>query len=76
LVKSITTAEVEVEIVKTLLDLTEETHVVGTTTGDAHEVGTATVAGTETQFDVATDVITEAGTETTAEDGTDDGTFE
>jgi hypothetical protein len=50
--------------------------VVGTTTGEFHEVGTATTAGIETQLEIDTEVITEAGTVIIADDGTDDGTFE
>jgi len=75
-VKSTTTALDEVWIVKTWLDLKLETHVVGTTTGDDQLVGTAIVAGTETQLLVATETTTEVETVMAALDGSDDGTFD
>jgi hypothetical protein len=52
-----------------------ETHEIGTTTGEDHEVGTATVEGTKTNDEAGMLVITVTGTETITLDGTDVGTF-
>jgi len=47
-----------------------------TTTGEFHDDGTATVAGTETKTETGTEVTTEFGNEMIADDGTELGTFE
>jgi hypothetical protein len=63
-------------ILKTELDLNEDTKLAETITGDAHDVGTAMVAGIETYTEAGTEVITEFGTVKAADVGYDDGTFD
>jgi hypothetical protein len=69
-----TTAEYDESIVTKSELLTDETHEIGTMTGDENEYGTTTVVGTETYDEAGTLTTTSTGTVIATLDGSVDGT--